>query len=613
MHARISALLLAFVLAFTGLAAAQETTGAITGRITDTQGLAVPGATVTVTNNQTGAARTFVADSDGRYTAANLQPGRYKVVFELTGFSKVERDDVSVVLGRSFELNAQMAVGALTETVEVTGVANPLVDTRSTLIAHNVSSEEIDLLPKGRSYQSIALSAPSVNQGELEGGMQVNGASGAENSFTVDGVVTNSVLYGQSPSEHGVRIPAGSAGQDKWHLGGVRWRARRRRQRGHQKRRQRHAGRRTLLLRGKSRSRRRRSNGSTSIRSMTRPSATSRTSKDPNHQNEFGGSIGGPIVHDRLFFFGSFSPRNERRTNTYNLTDGTQSVERTVWKQQAFGKLSYATGRMNASWSALWTPTKTTGTLETYYKGSTPNSQPATKASITPQIDRGYETNQVNTSGKVDLTVTNSSFLSFRGGLFHDRYSDVGIPTTTSYNYQTPTTTLNAIIPPALQGGTNPSGVNTPRSQITSFDTTERATFDVDYNHVLNAGKGGQHTLKGGFGYQHISNDVNSYYPGGYVDIFWDRSFSFGGVTQGTGRGTYGYYAVNDRRIAKPASSDIKSIYAQDQWSMGNHLSLNLGLRTEHERVPTFRPDILKYAFDFGWKDKDGAASRCGV
>jgi hypothetical protein len=196
MQARISALLLAFVLALTGLAAAQETTGAITGRITDTQSLAVPGATITVTNIQTGAARTFVADSDGRYTAANLQPGRYKVVFELAGFSKVERDDVSVALGRSFELNAQMAVGALTETVEVTGVANPLVDTRSTLIAHNVSSEEIDLLPKGRSYQSIALSAPSVNQGELEGGMQVNGASGSSRRVSTSSDRTQDPICG---------------------------------------------------------------------------------------------------------------------------------------------------------------------------------------------------------------------------------------------------------------------------------------------------------------------------------------------------------------------------------------------------------------------------------
>ena len=65
-------------------------------------------------------------------------------------------------------------------------------------MAHNVTSEEIDRLPKGRSFQSIALTAPSVTSGEIEGGFQVNGASGAENSFTVDGVVTNGLIYGQS-------------------------------------------------------------------------------------------------------------------------------------------------------------------------------------------------------------------------------------------------------------------------------------------------------------------------------------------------------------------------------------------------------------------------------
>jgi hypothetical protein len=80
----------------------------------------------------------------------------------------------------------------------VTGETTPLVDNRSTLIAHNVSAEEFDRLPKGRSFQSIALTAPSVNQGEIEGGLQVNGASGSENAFTVDGVVTNSLVNGQS-------------------------------------------------------------------------------------------------------------------------------------------------------------------------------------------------------------------------------------------------------------------------------------------------------------------------------------------------------------------------------------------------------------------------------
>jgi outer membrane receptor protein involved in Fe transport len=61
-----------------------------------------------------------------------------------------------------------------------------------------VTAEEFDQLPKSRSFQSMALTAPSVNSGEIEGGFQVNGASGSENQFTIDGVATNSLLSGHS-------------------------------------------------------------------------------------------------------------------------------------------------------------------------------------------------------------------------------------------------------------------------------------------------------------------------------------------------------------------------------------------------------------------------------
>ena len=250
MYARITGFLLAFALAVTGLAAAQERFGALTGRVTDQQGAVVPGVTVTTVNTQTGESRVFVSGADGMFRAPDLVPGRYTVRFELSGFTTVERADVLVMLGREFEIDTQLGVGAQTETVQVVGEATPLVDTRSTLIGHNVSAEEFDRLPKGRSFQSIAFSAPSVSQGEVEGGFQVNGASGAENSFTVDGIVTNSLVNGAVAPEHGVRVPAGSPGQDERYLGRVRRRPRRRRQRGHQERRQHLPRRSALLLRG---------------------------------------------------------------------------------------------------------------------------------------------------------------------------------------------------------------------------------------------------------------------------------------------------------------------------------------------------------------------------
>ncbi len=198
MKARMSALLMALTLAVTGLVSAQERFGTLQGTATDEQGAPVPGVTVSVTNLASNETRTFVTDGGGHYRAVDLNPGRYKVAFELSGFSKVERADVSVVLGRAFEMDVQMRVGGVAETVQVTADAAPLVDNRSTLVAHNVSAEEFDRLPKGRSFQSVALTAPSVNSGEVEGGFQVNGASGAENSFTVDGITTNSLVNGQS-------------------------------------------------------------------------------------------------------------------------------------------------------------------------------------------------------------------------------------------------------------------------------------------------------------------------------------------------------------------------------------------------------------------------------
>ena len=107
-------------------------------------------------------------------------------------------DDVAVSLGKTLKVDAQLKVGDMTEVVQVQADARPAIDSRSTLVSHNVTAEEIDRMPKGRSFQSLAMTAPSVNSGEIEGGFQVNGASGAENAFTVDGVVTNSLINGSS-------------------------------------------------------------------------------------------------------------------------------------------------------------------------------------------------------------------------------------------------------------------------------------------------------------------------------------------------------------------------------------------------------------------------------
>ncbi len=582
---------------------AQERTGTITGQIIDPQGGVLPGVTVTLTNIQSGRSTSVQTDGSGIYNAM-VDPGRYRLAFELSGFARQEMPDVDVLLGRTFTINATMKVGSLTEAVQVTAESAPLIDTRSTLIAHNVTAEEFDRLPKARSFQSIAMTAPSVNSGELEGGFQVNGASGAENSFTVDGVVTNSLVNGQSRQntvfeylqEVQVKttgIPAEFGGA----LGGVLSAVTKSggnvfRGEGH------------YYYEGSGLS-------ASPVKRLVLDPVGDRTAfyiqddQQADHRNEFGGSIGGPIVRDRLFFFGSYSPRVESRTVDYAFNNGTEpgTGSRDITRQQAFGKVSYSANRFNIHGSALWTPATAEGTLLAF-NGATPNSLSSSRDSFAPNLTRGYEINQVNTSAVADIVVSNAAYLSVRGGVFHDRYSDTGIPQTTSYTYQNPNTGIPGI-PANLVGGTQ--FFNTPRAQITAFDTTKRRFVNVDYNHTFNGG--GTHTLKGGFGFQRVVNDTDSYYPGGYIFINWNSDFSFGGVNRG--RGTYGWYEVNDRTITGTVGGDVASLYVQDQWTVGDRLTLNLGVRTEKERIPSFRPEIVKYAIQFGFADK--VAPRVGA
>ena len=477
MYVRISAWLLMLTMALAANVSAQERFGTLQGRVTDQQGAAIPGVTVSVTSLSSGETRTFVTDTNGQFVASDLNPGRYKVVFELTGFTRVERPDVSVVLGRTFEVDTQMSVSGVTETVQVTAEAPPLVDNRSTLIAHNVGVEEFDRLPKGRSFQSIALTAPSVNAGEVEGGFQVNGASGAENGFTVDGITTNSLINGQSRQntvfEYLQEVQVKTSGISAEYggaLGGV------------------------ISAVTKSGGNAFRGEGhyfyegsALSVGPVKRlvldPSTEStafyvQDRENENRQSEFGGSIGGPILLNRLFFFGSYSPRVENRDNRYNFTDGSGTFSNKIWRQQAFGKLTYANRRLTANWSTLWTPTKSEGSIFGY-TGATPNANSTTVASYEPNRVRGYEINQVNTSGTVDVRLTPTSSLSARGGYFHDRYTDTGISQTTNYRYGAAATAALGI-PPNLQGPRDFE--NTPRALITDFDTTKRTNLNVDYN-----------------------------------------------------------------------------------------------------------------------------------
>jgi outer membrane receptor protein involved in Fe transport len=195
MYARVSALLLALLVAFPVMGGAQETTGTINGRILDAQGLAIPGATVTLTGPQ--GARTFVTDADGNFSAPFLTPGTYTVRGELQGFKAAEARNVNVSLGQTTAVNMKMEVGGLTETVEVTGAAS-VVDTRSTTTGAVINSDMLQRVPVGRKVSDTLYLAPGVSSSGSAGraNPSISGGSGLDNQYVVDGVNITNTGYG---------------------------------------------------------------------------------------------------------------------------------------------------------------------------------------------------------------------------------------------------------------------------------------------------------------------------------------------------------------------------------------------------------------------------------
>jgi len=167
---------------------AQSTvTGGINGKITDPQGAIVPNATVTVTNIGTNSVVTVNATDDGTYKVANLQPGRYRVETTVAGFAPAKAENVIVEVGQTTSVDIPLTIGTTEANVEVTAEA-PVINTNDNTNATNINQTSINELPiNGRRATDFVLLTPaSVPDGPF-GLVSFRGISGLLNNSTVDG------------------------------------------------------------------------------------------------------------------------------------------------------------------------------------------------------------------------------------------------------------------------------------------------------------------------------------------------------------------------------------------------------------------------------------------
>jgi hypothetical protein len=273
----------------------------VEGIVRDQQGAVLPGASVTLRNEDTGVTRTTTTEADGHYRFLALAPGRYRLKAELSGFAAGEIGDITLTIGRSLQQDVAMGIEAVQESVTVSGRA-PAVDPTKAEVAGVVTQQQIQTLPvNSRQYLNLALLMPGTSQ-DAARSFYNNVTVGAgttfySNGFTVDGVSNTWAEEGE-PRQN---FPQGGVQEFKVHTvgfpaemglasGGF------------------------IQIVTKSGTNRFDGEAFEYFRDKSL-NALNKFEKERHDQlgepkpgfrrNQFGGSLGGPIVKDRTHFFGS--------------------------------------------------------------------------------------------------------------------------------------------------------------------------------------------------------------------------------------------------------------------------------------------------------------------
>ncbi len=307
-------LLCLLLLGLSSIAAAQSTTtGAIGGVVSNPNKEVVPGAAVTVKNIETNKEDAATTDDSGRFKVANLQPGRYAVTVNSSGFAEITQQNVVVEIGRETNLEIALSVGPVTGSVDVSAEA-PVINTTQQDFSSNINQTSINELPiNGRRWSNFALLTPGAVPDGTFGLISFRGISGLLNNNTIDGGDNNQAFFAEERGRTRISYSISQAAIREFQVNTSSYSAEYGRSAGgvvnaitksgtnefhggvfYYQRNNKWGARNPLATR------------SELINGVFTPVGFK--PKDVRHQ--FGGTIGGPIVKDKAFFFFSYDQQN---------------------------------------------------------------------------------------------------------------------------------------------------------------------------------------------------------------------------------------------------------------------------------------------------------------
>ena len=650
---RFTLLLLTIVFSLSMIAAGQETTGSIEGTVKDTSGAVVPNVAVTITSAKgaasgttttgitTGFRRTITANDEGFFRVLQIPPGAYDVVTSAaSGFGESRYENVTVAIGQATQLAITVNPGGTAATVNVSVSDAPPVDTTNSAISTSINAQKIELIPKGVDFTSVLKTVPGVRPEMKSGGFSVDGASGSENVFVIDGQEVTNFRTGTLnrnnaiPTQFVQEIQVKSSGFNA-EFGGAT------------------GGVISVVTKG----------GTNDFRGeFGLQFETPKFSGDPRpvlqrfssgsganfvqpteyvNPPKAGGlntfptaNLGGPIIKDKVYFFGSYTPQVFDIETKTNFFTNSPAATRTLTATETFRlkrTFEYAFARIDAtpfdnlrlSGTYTWNPIIDEGAIPFATIGV--GSAPPVFGGVVPSVNfggsigtltgrqltdrQGGRQNSNNVTFQGVYTPRSNLVLSarFSRGFLNEKLGNYFVP---------PGIRIRCLVgstPASPIAGACPQGLLTPANTEITKDASIRTNYEADATYLL-SNFGGRHEFKGGYQRFKISNDVESgYINKGRIDFEYGVAIDQAGATGvapsgpicaagqttgcvlGTGIlvrvGTFGQ-----------ASNLNQGLYIQDKWQPINRLTINAGVRFEKEDLPSFNgfaPPI-----NFGWGDK---------
>jgi hypothetical protein len=607
----------------------QGSTGRILGVVTDQSGGNVAGATVTITDVARGVSQTLTTDSDGVYVALSLLPGNYTLRTEYKGFKVFERKNILLEVGKDVRIDPVLQTGSATETITITEQV-PMVDTTSTTLGGTISNEIINDLPlNGRNYQNLISLRPgtSVYPGGGPWTQTTNGIRPEDTSFIVDGVTNDESFMGLSVTnaaavlgdaatlipidaiqEFNTQVnPKAEYGWKPGAITSVGLKSGTNDIHG------------TAYGFGRS--------DSFDARNYFNPVGSPKTSVE---LEQYGGSAGGRIIRDKLFYFGAYEGQMYSVGNALN-----GSVPTSASIPTAVGNLNGCLKLVNGDCKhsiadatadlVAQNPSFKVNPLSAYLLGFyTPNSSQSPGVTLNfPNVNSSK-----NALGKVDYHINDHHSLS--GSYFFGNDTILGMDSnellaqfrTNVHSRAQAASAHWAWTPSSTWANELRGGFTHYTLQIVPDDITFPYKIDTGISTPIlqgipNIKLGGGFTELGAFhNFPKIVGPDKVY---DFIDqvsyLRGKHAFKFGGelrrdlVHQGTYRGARGRVTfTNLEALLSGAPSNAGFLagnplrdlsqwlyagYAQDDWRITPRITLNLGIRYEYQAVPTEANNLL--------------------